>query len=73
MLARNILMTNSLSVLGITDSDFPMSSIIGRANLLVTTSNGGGYHEGIKMTDQYSMTCYNKVIIMIRVNQLLSY
>ncbi|EAA9327570.1 hypothetical protein EIL26_26390 [Salmonella enterica subsp. enterica serovar Newport] len=41
-------MVKSLSVMGITDSDFPMSSIIGRANLLLTTSIGGGVHVGIK-------------------------
>ena len=34
--------------MGITDSDFPMSSITGRANLLLTTSIGGGVHAGIK-------------------------
>ncbi|MBZ7460742.1 hypothetical protein FMJ29_17490 [Klebsiella michiganensis] len=42
-------MVKSLSVMGITDSDFPMSSITGRANLLLTTSIGGGVHAGIKM------------------------
>ncbi|HAC6544469.1 TPA_asm: hypothetical protein GNC57_004737 [Salmonella enterica subsp. salamae serovar 48:d:z6] len=41
-------MVKSLSVMGITDSDFPMSSIISRANLLLTTSIGGGVHVGIK-------------------------
>ncbi|WP_086544184.1 hypothetical protein, partial [Klebsiella michiganensis] len=41
-------MVKSLSVMGITDSDFPMSSITGRANLLLTTSIGGGVHAGIK-------------------------
>lgn len=41
-------MVKSLSVMGITDSDFPMSSIIGRANLLLTPSIGGGVHVGIK-------------------------
>ncbi|PBJ99292.1 hypothetical protein CMR03_15340 [Pantoea allii] len=41
-------MVKSLSVMGITDSDFPMSSIIGRANLLLNTSIGGGVHAGIK-------------------------
>ncbi len=35
-------MDKSLSVIGITDSDLSMSSIIGRANLLLTTSIGGG-------------------------------
>ncbi|TRW37921.1 hypothetical protein FNL49_05895, partial [Klebsiella michiganensis] len=44
----NLLMVKSLSVMGITDSDFPMSSITGRANLLLTTSIGGGVHAGIK-------------------------
>ncbi|WP_228738192.1 hypothetical protein, partial [Klebsiella michiganensis] len=29
-------------------SDFPMSSVTGRANLLLTTSIGGGIHAGIK-------------------------
>ncbi|ACR68891.1 hypothetical protein NT01EI_1710 [Edwardsiella ictaluri 93-146] len=33
----------------ITYSDFPMSSITGRANLLLTTSYGGGVYAGIKM------------------------
>ncbi|MCX8983905.1 hypothetical protein, partial [Citrobacter portucalensis] len=42
------LMVKSLSVMGITDSDFPMSSIIGRANLLLTTSIGGGVWMRIK-------------------------
>ncbi|ASG63031.1 hypothetical protein CEW81_07375 [Kluyvera genomosp. 3] len=41
-------MVKSLSVMGITDSDFPMSSITGRANLLLTTSIGGGVYAGIK-------------------------
>ncbi|WP_227698161.1 hypothetical protein, partial [Raoultella sp. 18117] len=41
-------MVKSLSVMGITDSDFPMSSITGRANFLLTTSIGGGVHSGIK-------------------------
>ena len=41
-------MVKSLSVMGITDSDFPMSSISGRANLLLTTSIGGGVYAGIK-------------------------
>ena len=41
-------MVKSLSVMGIIDSDFPMSSITGRANLLLTTSIGGGVHAGIK-------------------------
>ncbi len=41
-------MVKSLSVMGITDSDLPMSSIIGRANLLLTTSIGGGVHANIK-------------------------
>ncbi|MBV5094926.1 hypothetical protein [Tenebrionicola larvae] len=41
-------MVKSLSVMGITDSDFPMSSITGRANLLLTTSTGGGVQMGIK-------------------------
>ncbi|ECH1406038.1 hypothetical protein FNH73_24600 [Salmonella enterica subsp. salamae] len=47
-------MVKSLSVMGITDSDFPMSSIIGRANLLLTTSIGGGVHVGIKI----AITCW---------------
>ncbi|PLY44389.1 hypothetical protein F153LOC_15430 [Lelliottia sp. F153] len=47
-------MVKSLSVMGITDSDFPMSSIIGRANLLLTTSIGGGVHAGIKKADSWS-------------------
>ncbi|MGR7641548.1 hypothetical protein ACU6ZK_18890 [Klebsiella aerogenes] len=42
-------MVKSLSVMGITDSDFPMSSISGRANLLLTTSTGGGVYAGIKI------------------------
>ncbi|EOS96216.1 hypothetical protein ETR_03994 [Erwinia tracheiphila PSU-1] len=41
-------MVKSLAVMGITDSDFPMSSMTGRANLLLTTSTGGGVHAGIK-------------------------
>lgn len=41
-------MVKSLSVMGITDADFPMSSITGRANLLLTTSIGGGVHADIK-------------------------
>ncbi|CBJ82307.1 hypothetical protein XBJ1_3186 [Xenorhabdus bovienii SS-2004] len=44
----NLLMVKSFSVMGITDSDFPMSSIIGRANLLLTTSAGGGFQLRIK-------------------------
>ncbi|WP_227697881.1 MULTISPECIES: hypothetical protein, partial [unclassified Raoultella] len=43
----NLLMVKSLSVMGITDSDFPMSSITGRANFLLTTSIGGGVHSGV--------------------------
>ncbi|EOS95772.1 hypothetical protein ETR_06465, partial [Erwinia tracheiphila PSU-1] len=35
-------------VMWITDSDFPMSSMTGRASLLLTTSTGGGVHAGIK-------------------------
>ncbi|MFO3898367.1 hypothetical protein, partial [Klebsiella michiganensis] len=49
-----LLMVKSLSVMGITDSDFPMSSITGRANLLLTTSIGGGVHAGIKVTLSHS-------------------
>ncbi|WP_079812844.1 hypothetical protein, partial [Salmonella enterica] len=30
------------------DSDFPMSSITGRANFLLTTSTGGGIQMGVK-------------------------
>ncbi|MCX8966090.1 hypothetical protein EHW66_14150 [Erwinia psidii] len=41
-------MVKSLSAMGITDSDFPMSSITGRANLLLTTSTGGGVYLHIK-------------------------
>lgn len=41
-------MVKFLSVMGITDSDSFMSSIIGRANLLLTTSIGSGVHAGIK-------------------------
>ncbi|EOS94929.1 hypothetical protein ETR_11052 [Erwinia tracheiphila PSU-1] len=41
-------MVKSLVVMGITDSDFPMSSMTGKANLLLTTSTGGGVHAGIK-------------------------
>ncbi|EBP3215273.1 hypothetical protein QY86_24180 [Salmonella enterica subsp. arizonae] len=41
-------MVKSLSVVGITDSDFPMSSITGRANFLLTTSTGGGIQMGVK-------------------------
>ncbi|AXF75442.1 hypothetical protein AV903_03895 [Erwinia tracheiphila] len=41
-------MVKSLAVMGITDSDFPMSSMTGRASLLLTTSTGGGVHAGIK-------------------------
>ncbi|MEZ2587101.1 hypothetical protein ACBQ10_21370, partial [Kluyvera intermedia] len=47
-------MVKSLSVMGITDSDFPMSSISGRANLLLTTSIGGGVYAGIKKETQAS-------------------
>ncbi|AXF76361.1 hypothetical protein AV903_10365 [Erwinia tracheiphila] len=41
-------MVKSLTVMGTTDSDFPMSSMTGRANLLLTTSTGGGVHAGMK-------------------------
>ncbi|ECG1336639.1 hypothetical protein DS259_21755 [Salmonella enterica subsp. indica] len=41
-------MVKSLSVMGITDSDFPMSSITGRANFLLTTSTGGGIQMGVR-------------------------
>lgn len=34
--------------MGITDLDFPMSSITGGANLLLTTATGGGVQMGIK-------------------------
>ncbi|MCX8985282.1 hypothetical protein, partial [Citrobacter portucalensis] len=53
------LMVKSLSVMGITDSDFPMSSIIGRANLLLTTSIGGGVWMRIKMALKKSSTPYD--------------
>lgn len=49
ILSWNLLMVKSLLVVGVTDSDFPMSSITGRANLLLTTSIGGGVYAGIKM------------------------
>ncbi|MCX8957342.1 hypothetical protein EHW64_00535 [Erwinia psidii] len=42
-------MVKFLSVVWITDSDFPMSSITGRANLLLTTSTGGDVCLRIKM------------------------
>ncbi|BEH98803.1 hypothetical protein KB20921_15580 [Edwardsiella ictaluri] len=45
----HLLMVKSLSIMWITYSDFPMSSITGRANLLLTTSYGGGVYAGIKM------------------------
>ncbi|AXF76218.1 hypothetical protein SY86_05275 [Erwinia tracheiphila] len=41
-------MVKSLAVIGITDSDFPMSSMTGRVNLLLTTSTEGGVHAGVK-------------------------
>ncbi len=37
--------------MGITDSAFSMSSVIGRAILLLTTSIGGGVHAGINNAD----------------------
>ncbi|PLY55722.1 hypothetical protein F153LOC_01595 [Lelliottia sp. F153] len=56
-------MVKSLSVMGITDSDFPMSSIIGRANLLLTTSIGGGVHAGIKKTrERHLFRCRAQVL-----------
>ncbi|AXF76417.1 hypothetical protein AV903_10720 [Erwinia tracheiphila] len=44
-------MVKSLAVMGIIDSDFPMSSMTGRASLLLTTSTGSGVHAGIKKPD----------------------
>jgi len=44
-------MVKFLSVMGITDSNFPISSITGRANLLLATSSGGGVYAGIKKAD----------------------
>ncbi|AXF75682.1 hypothetical protein SY86_10890 [Erwinia tracheiphila] len=41
-------MVKSLAIMCITDSDFSMSSMTGRASLLLTTSTGGGVHAGIK-------------------------
>lgn len=52
-------MVKSLSVMGITDSDFPMSSIIGRANLLLTTSIGSGVHVGIKHRTGHNKSALN--------------
>jgi len=43
--------------MGITDSDFPMSSITGRANFLLTTSIGGGVHSGIKNASEEALSC----------------
>ncbi|EOS93024.1 hypothetical protein ETR_21212 [Erwinia tracheiphila PSU-1] len=56
-------MVKSLAVMGITDSDFPMSSMTGRANLLLTTSTGGGVHAGIKKAA--SAALYRSVKTMI--------
>lgn len=50
-------MVKYLSIMWITDSDFPMSSITGRANLLLTTSIGGGVYAGIKMDTGFKTGC----------------
>ncbi|EEB9695672.1 hypothetical protein AHU65_001539 [Salmonella enterica subsp. enterica] len=59
-------MVKSLSVMGMTDSDFPMSSITGRANFLLTTSTGGGIQMGVKLTRLvkagYSYNAYYNLI-----------
>lgn len=42
-------MVKSLSDMGITDKDFPMNSITGRAKKSLTTSIGRGIHLEIKI------------------------
>ncbi|MEZ2586694.1 hypothetical protein ACBQ10_19250, partial [Kluyvera intermedia] len=60
------LMVKSLSVMGITDSDFPMSSISGRANLLLTTSIGGGVYAGIKKRRRESSAFVLSLALTVR-------
>ncbi|KKF35814.1 hypothetical protein SY86_10865 [Erwinia tracheiphila] len=48
--------------MGTTDSDFPMSSMTGRASLLLTTSTGGGVHAGIKSAPQSGRNAEGKIV-----------
>ncbi|KKF34266.1 hypothetical protein SY86_25110 [Erwinia tracheiphila] len=59
-------MVKSLAVMGITDSDFPMSSMTGRANLLLTTSTGGGVHAGIKRPHKWP--AFVRLMLLIAVH-----
>ncbi|MDE9445428.1 hypothetical protein KKJ04_07400, partial [Xenorhabdus bovienii] len=54
-----------------TDSDFPMSSIIGRANLLLTTSAGGGFQLRIIIQPMNTIHWLNKLMTYYFTHQFL--